>query len=242
MRKTIISAALAMSCLSSVAPVMASDKEESYEHAPGIGMGSGVVIGAMVAGPVGAAVAGFVGALLGNDIKQDKALQANEARLTAQAELLSQRDRSLLAMRAKLEQLQQASMTTRVNDTQPRETPAITLQSVVQFQTGAHNIAPDYQQQLDLIAKALRGYPTLQARLTGHADQRGDEQYNQALSMQRAISVKQYLLNQGVEEKQILTLALGEERSQHKEYEGTFFDRKVVIELGEEDPTLTAQR
>ena len=73
-------------------------------------------------------------------------------------------------------------------------------------------------------------------------DQRGDAQYNQALSMQRAISVKQYLLNQGVDEKQVLTLALGEERSKHKEYEGTFFDRKVVIELGEEDPTLTAQR
>lgn len=241
MRKSIYSAVFAVSCLTAV-PAMAAEKEDAYEHAAGIGMGSGVVIGAMVAGPVGAAVAGFVGALLGNDIKQDKELQANEARLTAQAELLSQRDRSLLAMRSQIAQLQQASMTTQVNDTQTHDTPAITLQSVVQFQTGAYNIAPDYQQQLDLIAKALRGYPSLQARLTGHADQRGDAKYNQALSMQRAISVKQYLINKGVDEKQVLTLALGEERSQHKEYEGTFFDRKVVIELGEEDPTLTAQR
>lgn len=242
MRKTIISAALAMSCLTSVAPAMASDKEKTYEHAAGIGMGSGVVIGAMVAGPVGAAVAGLVGAFVGNDIQQDKELQANQARLTAQAELLSQRDRSLLAMKSQIQQLQQASMTTQVSDTRTQDTPAITLQSVVQFQTGAYVIAPDYQQQLDLIAKALRGYPSLQARLTGHADQRGDAKYNQALSMQRALSVKQYLLNQGVDEKQVLTLALGEERSKHKEYEGTFFDRKVVIELGEEDPTLTAQR
>lgn len=242
MRKTICSAAIAMSCLTAVSPAMATEKEKSYEHAAGIGMGSGVVIGAMVAGPVGAAVAGLVGALVGNDVKQDKELQANQARLTAQASLLSQRDQSLLAMKDQITQMQQANMTTKVNDTRTLEAPAITLQSVVQFQTGAYTIAPDYQQQLDLIAKALRGYPTLQARLTGHADQRGDEKYNQALSMQRAISVKQYLLNQGVDEKQVLTLALGEERSKHKEYEGTFFDRKVVIELGEEDPTLTAQR
>ena len=44
MRKTIISAALAMSCLTSVAPAMASDKEKTYEHAAGIGMGSGMGI------------------------------------------------------------------------------------------------------------------------------------------------------------------------------------------------------
>ncbi|GGF86236.1 sortase-associated OmpA-like protein PdsO [Alteromonas lipolytica] len=242
MRKSIYSAVFAISCLTAVAPVTAKEKDQAYEHAAGIGLGSGMVIGAVVAGPVGAAVAGFFGALLGNDVKQDKELQANQARLTAQAELLSQRDHALLAMRSQIEQLQQENMTTKVNDIQTQETPAITLQSVVQFQTGAYDIAPDYQQQLDLIAKALRGYPSLQARLTGHADQRGDAKYNQALSMQRAISVKQYLLNKGVNEKQVLTLALGEERSQHKEYEGTFFDRKVVIELGEEDPTLTAQR
>ena len=242
MRKSIYSAVFAVSCMTAMSPAMASEKKEEFKHAPEIGLGSGVVIGAMVAGPVGAAVAGFVGALLGNDMRQNKELEENQARLTAQSALLSQRDRSLLAMRSQLEQLQQASMTTRVSEAQTRDTPAITLQSVVQFQTGAYDIAPDYQQQLDLIAKALRGYPTLQARLTGHADQRGDAKYNQALSMQRAISVKQYLLNKGVGEQQVLTLALGEERSQHKEYEGTFFDRKVVIELGEEDPTLTAQR
>lgn len=241
MRKTIYSTVFALTCLSSVPPVVAAEKEQSYDYAPGIGLGSGVVIGAMVAGPVGAAVAGFMGAMLGNDIKQDKELKANEQRLSVQAQLLTQRDQSLLAVRQQLQQLQQARIT-QVVATETTETPAITLQTVVQFQTGAYDIAEDYQRQLDLIAKALKGYPSLHARLTGHADQRGDAEYNQALSMQRAISVKQYLLNQGVDKKQVLTIAMGEENSKHKEYEGTFFDRKVVIELGEEDPTLTASR
>ncbi|MDC8829934.1 sortase-associated OmpA-like protein PdsO [Alteromonas gilva] len=241
MRKTLLSTVFAMSYVAHVAAVSAAEQKTGYEHAPEIGLGSGIVIGAIVAGPAGAAVAGMMGAMLGNDVRQDKALAAREQRLSAQSQLLSERDQSLLAMRSQLQQMQQARLTP-ASAKEETVTPAITLQSSVQFQTGAHQIAPDYQQQLDLIARALKGYPSLQARLTGYADQRGDAAYNQALSMQRAISVKQYLLNQGVDKKQVLTLAVGEEKSRYKEYEGTFFDRKVVIELGEADATLTARR
>ncbi len=240
MRKTLCSTVFAVSYVAQVASVSAAGQTTGYEKAPEIGLSSGIVIGALVAGPAGAAVAGMFGAMLGNDVKQDKALAANEQRLAAQSQLLSQRDQSLLAMRNQLQQLQQANAT-RVAAIERHESPSLTLQSIVQFQTGAHQIAPDYQQQLDLIAKALKGYPSLRARLTGHADQRGDADYNQALSMQRAISVKQYLLNKGVEKEQVLTLAVGEENSNYQEYEGTFFDRKVVIELGEDSATLTAR-
>lgn len=241
MRKTLCSTILALSCLTAVAPALAQQQNNDKANATEIGMGTGMVIGAIVAGPVGAAVAGIFGAMVGNDVEQAQALKEGEQRINAQASLLSQRDQSLLTMRNKLHQLQQAQVT-QVAMTEERAAPAITLQSVVQFQTGAYDIAPDYQQQLDLIAKALRGYPSLQARLTGHADQRGDQEYNQALSMQRAISVKQYLINKGVKSKQVLTVALGENNSEHTDFESTFFDRKVVIELGEEDPALTARR
>ncbi|NVK57374.1 MAG: sortase-associated OmpA-like protein PdsO [Alteromonadaceae bacterium] len=241
MRKALYSTVFAMTSVAHVAAVSAAEQKTGYENAPEIGFSSGIVIGAIVAGPAGAAVAGMFGAMVGNDVRQDKELAAKEQRLTAQSQLLSERDQSLLAMRHQLQQLQQASAT-RVSAVESRDTPSITLQSIVQFQTGAHEIAPDYQQQLNLIAKALKGYPSLRARLTGHADQRGDADYNQALSMQRAISVKQYLLNQGVSKEQVLTLAVGEKSSQYQEYEQTFFDRKVVIELGEEDATLTALR
>ena len=241
MRKLMSSTILTVATFASATLVQAKETESDYRHAPEIGLSTGVVIGSIVAGPAGAAVAGMIGAMVGNDVRQDKLLAAKEQRLTAQSELLSQRDQSLIAMRQKLEQLQQASVT-RVAAIESRHAPSLTLQSSVQFQTGSHEIAPDYQQQLDLIARALKGYSSLRARLTGHADQRGDEKYNQALSMQRAINVKQYLLNQGVDEKQVLAIALGEEKSRYNDYESTFFDRKVVIELGEEDATLTAQR
>ena len=240
MRKSTMSALVLATTLTATS-AYAKEKETEYEHAPGVGLGTGVVIGAIVAGPVGAAVAGFMGAMLGNDIRQDKALEAKTQRLSAQAKLLSERDRALIAMRNQLQTMQQASVT-QVAMQEESTTPSISLQSSVQFQTGAYDIAPDYQKQLDLIAKTLKGYPTLTARLTGHADKRGKDEYNQALSMQRAISVKQYLINKGVDSQQILTVALGESQSAYDGGEQTFFDRKVVIELGNEDATLTAQR
>lgn len=240
MRKSML-AALVMATSLTATSTYAKDKESDYDHAPGIGLGTGVVIGAIVAGPVGAAVAGFMGAMLGNDVRQDKILASKTEQLSAQSQLLSERDKALLAMRSQLQSMQQASVT-QVAMHEERSEPSITLQSSVQFQTGAYDIAPDYQKQLDLIAKTLKGYPSLSARLTGHADVRGDDEYNQALSMQRAISVKQYLINKGVDNQQILTVALGESQSAHQGGEQTFFDRKVVIELGNEDATLTAQR
>jgi sortase system peptidoglycan-associated protein len=211
------------------------------EQAPAIGMGTGLVIGAIIAGPVGAAVAGVIGAAMGNDVKQDAELLASQDALDAQTQLLNQRHHEMIAMRDAIRELRQEATTTQVAMTE-HTTPVMAIESHVQFKTGSYAIEEGYQTQLDLIAKALKKNPQLQVRLTGHADQRGDKTYNQALSMQRAISVKQYLLNQDVNEKQVLTIAVGEEQSKAERGEETFFDRKVVVQVGEGENTLMAQR
>jgi peptidoglycan-associated lipoprotein len=51
-----------------------------------------------------------------------------------------------------------------------------------------------------------------QVTLEGHADERGTREYNLALGEQRALAVKQFLMDHGVAETQLQTLSYGEER------------------------------
>jgi peptidoglycan-associated lipoprotein len=61
-------------------------------------------------------------------------------------------------------------------------------------------------------AEILRSVPTLVLRVEGHADERGSDEYNLALSIRRAASATRYLLNQGVDPRQLETVGYGEEQ------------------------------
>jgi outer membrane protein OmpA-like peptidoglycan-associated protein len=73
------------------------------------------------------------------------------------------------------------------------------------------------QQTLKEIAVAFKEYltnkPDAHLILAGHADQRGPNAYNHALSERRAELAKSFLVEQGVPEQSIETQAFGEERN-----------------------------
>ncbi|WP_334015811.1 sortase-associated OmpA-like protein PdsO [Alteromonas sp. S167] len=207
-------------------------QQNEESKAAAIGLGSGVVVGAIVAGPVGAAVAGIVGALLGENTAQENALQNNR-------EALSKANDENTALLAANQSMQEQLMITKVAYSEELvQAPAPTLKSSIQFKSGSVVVEPAYQEQLSLIASALKGNEKLSIRLTGQADQRGDTQFNEALSMQRALSVKKELTQRGVSETQIMTVAVGESQSKQTEHEGIFFDRKVEMEIAERAPVL----
>lgn len=52
----------------------------------------------------------------------------------------------------------------------------------------------------------------VKVRVEGHADERGEVEYNIALGDKRSISVKQYLEDRGVDTSRLTTLSYGEER------------------------------
>jgi outer membrane protein OmpA-like peptidoglycan-associated protein len=78
-------------------------------------------------------------------------------------------------------------------------------------------LAASQQQTLKLLAGAFNTYvadhPDAQLVLTGHADRRGPNRYNQALSARRAAVVKNFLVKQGVAAERIDTHAFGEEQN-----------------------------
>ncbi len=66
-----------------------------------------------------------------------------------------------------------------------------------------------YADGLKQIADTLKAYPKLKIQLIGHSDARGASKYSAKLAEERALEVKQYLSDLGVNETQIITQSAG---------------------------------
>jgi len=91
----------------------------------------------------------------------------------------------------------------------PRPPERITLQASKLFAFGSARLqAP--QPELDRYAQALMGSPQVGSVLiTGHTDRLGSATANQKLSLERAQSVKAYLVTQGVDPARLMTRGAG---------------------------------
>jgi outer membrane protein OmpA-like peptidoglycan-associated protein len=90
------------------------------------------------------------------------------------------------------------------------------------------------QQTLKTLAEDFKGYlaikPGAHLVLTGHADVRGTEEYNQALTERRVSAAKQFLVEQGIADDHIDTQAVGKEQELSQD------EVKVLIQ---NNPSLT---
>lgn len=68
----------------------------------------------------------------------------------------------------------------------------------VSFHYDSHELTSDSHSILDRVAGILRQHPELRLEVAGHTDTQGDPDYNLWLSEQRAITVRDYLVKQGV--------------------------------------------
>ena len=67
-------------------------------------------------------------------------------------------------------------------------------------------------QALDEKLRILQANPGLSIEVTGHADERGSDEYNLALGNRRAIAAKQYFTTRGVDPTRVSTRSMGEEQ------------------------------
>ncbi len=86
------------------------------------------------------------------------------------------------------------------------------LSTMVHFDYDRADIRPDDAAALDGKVAILQANPNLRIRVHGHCDERGSDEYNLALGNRRATSVKQYLVNRGIDASRIDTQSWGEER------------------------------
>lgn len=83
---------------------------------------------------------------------------------------------------------------------------------VLFFEYDNTRVTPRTLRQLDIIAKILKQDHTRKIHINGHADAKGSDDYNEALSDKRAFAVKEALESLGVAESQVVTQSYGESR------------------------------
>jgi len=101
------------------------------------------------------------------------------------------------------------------------------------FDTGKATIKTQSAQVLADIINILNEYPTAKFTVEGHTDSVGSEKLNQGLSEKRALSVKDYLVENGIDEFRLSALGYGESKpiDTNNTRAGRANNRRVEINL-----------
>ena len=131
---------------------------------------------------------------------------AEQSRLAAQQAQLSaqQAETDKASMRAKLSEQLNSILQTR--DT---ARGLIVSMSDVLFDTGRYSLKPGAREKLAKVAGILLAYPGLNTAVGGYTDNVGGDSMNQTLSENRAGSVRDYLVQQGVSTNSVSARGFG---------------------------------
>jgi len=146
--------------------------------------------------------------------------EADQAR--AQADAAHKRDADIAKLQAELESLK-AQHTTRGW--------VVTVPSSLLFDTADATLKPGGRQNLDHIARVMREHPDATVTVEGYTDNQGSFGFNRMLSEQRAMAVKQALVQSGVEAARITARGYGEGYpvASNDNAEGRQLNRRVQI-------------
>ena len=86
------------------------------------------------------------------------------------------------------------------------------LAAMINFDYDQATIRSNDQATLDRKAAILQANPQVRVRISGHADERGSDEYNLALGNRRAAAAKRYLENKGLDGSRMDVVSFGEEK------------------------------
>jgi len=137
------------------------------------------------------------------------AAQADASQSRSAAQLSDQRaqaaDTDKAAMRARLE-----TQLNTILQTRDSARGLIVSMSDVLFDTGKYTLMPGAREKLAKVAGILLAYPGLNIAVGGYTDNVGSGQLNQRLSEQRAGSVRDYLVKDGVAGNSVTAMGYGD--------------------------------
>jgi outer membrane protein OmpA-like peptidoglycan-associated protein len=125
--------------------------------------------------------------------------QLNQARLSAE-----QAEREKAELREQLRQ--QLNL---ILETRETARGLIVNMSDVLFDTGKYTLKTGAREKLAKVSGIILAHPGLKLQVEGHTDNVGSDEYNQRLSEQRADSVRDYLVSQGLSGEAISAIGLG---------------------------------
>lgn len=112
-----------------------------------------------------------------------------------------------------------------------KESILLTFDSGLLFDVGSYQLRPEIRENLVELTKILNKYEDTGILVEGHTDDRGTEEYNQTLSENRAKSVYNQLVRDGVPSVRFTVIGMGESRpiADNNTVEGRQQNRRVEI-------------
>ena len=103
----------------------------------------------------------------------------------------------------------------------------------INFDLEKYNIDSQDVQRLSTVLKVLLANSDANISIEGHADNTGEESYNNPLSKNRSKSIKDYLVNLGIDENRLSTKAFGEAmpKASNDTEEGRAINRRVEFKV-----------
>ena len=174
-KKLLVSAVLATFVLGGCANM--SETQKGTAKGAAIGAAGGAVVGAIAGkgkgAAIGAVVGGAAGAVAGNVWTKRQEEQKK--------------------------QMEEATAGTGVAVTQTEDNRLkLEIPSDISFDVGRADINPNFRTILDTFAKGLVSNPSSNVTIIGHTDSSGSDAINNPLSLNRAASVRDYIVARGV--------------------------------------------
>jgi outer membrane protein OmpA-like peptidoglycan-associated protein len=109
----------------------------------------------------------------------------------------------------------------------------LVMASDITFDTGVAQVKPDYYQTLAAVGEVLREYNKTYVEVSGHTDSQGSTEFNQRLSQDRAYSVSNILVQNGVNGGRLIPAGFGETRpvASNATNQGRAQNRRVEIQI-----------
>lgn len=113
------------------------------------------------------------------------------------------------------------------------------LSSGVNFEVGSAKLLYNAQAQLNLLADVMKKYPQSMWEIAGYTDNTGSFSFNLKLSHERAQSVAEYLVENGINRSRLVTKGLGPQFpiADNNTESGRALNRRVEINYFDDDAT-----
>jgi len=221
MRKSVL--IFAAAAMAFAAPTFAETRTNKQEA---IGVGSGAVVGAIAGGPVGFIIGAAIGAKVGDTMHQKSERIDNlQGSLASSNETVAKLANDIDLLSGEVEQLESIARPELVSLMQA----GIAMDLL--FRTDEDVLADDTGDRLVQLAGMLAGMSDIQIKLDGFADERGDADYNLALSERRVQYIRDQFVTAGVDPARINITAHGESIALDETLDSYALERRVSVTL-----------
>ena len=196
------------------------------------GFSLGLLVGALLGGPPGAIIGAAGGGWLGHhDTQRTNTIAEFSSKLAEKENQITKLETELSVTENEL-----ANTISRINNDSRLTALAFLskgLTTTVYFRSGETDLPAVNADRLYQLAQLLRDFPELQISMQGHADIRGNDEYNQHLSELRVDTVQNILEDAGIPAHRIHCESYGETQAMASEgdTENYVFDRRVSIQV-----------